>query len=254
MSLPRPLLLALVGAVLVGAAFFASRGLGGTADSEPSSAPVAPAPEPDASAPKLDKGKGTAKPEPATRDARQALTGAGSLRSGTFSLSISAPGTQLDAEGRFQSQGLDKLPQFDLGVRAKAGGRAYDVRAVSDGKRGYLVRDGEAIVLQPEGWRSLRRARAALAEQGPSKENFNGYSKRELGSLEFQGQDEIDGAPVLHFRGPLDAGDARKGFRESAEVFENTVLPSKLPAQLARSISGGRTDVWVGSEDHIVRR
>ena len=251
MSLPRPLLFALLGAVLVGAAFFATRA-GSGADPEPASSPVAQKPE--APAPKLDKGKGAAQAKPATTDAREALRGAGSLRSGTFALSISAPGTQLDADGRFQSKGLGKAPQFDVGLQAKAGGRAYDLRAISDGERGYLVRGDQAIVLQPEGWRALRRARAELASGGPSKESFNGYSKRELDSLKLVGQSELKGAPVLHFRGAVEAAAARKDFDATADVFESTVLPSKLPAQLARSISGGTIDVWVGRDDHIAHR
>ena len=232
MSLPRPLLLGLLGAVLVGVAFFATRGAGGT-DPEPASAPVAPTPKPDAAAAKPDKGKDTATAKPATTDPRMAFKGAGSVGSGTFALSISAPGTQLDADGRFQSQGVGVPPQFDLGVKATAQGRSYDVRAVSDGKRGYLVRGGDAIVLQPEGWRSLRRARAALAEKGASSESFNGYTKRELDSLKFQGQDQLEGTTVLHFRGRVDAAAARKELQgERRGLREHGACPPSSPHSL----------------------
>jgi type IV secretory pathway VirB10-like protein len=51
MPISRPILLALIGAVLVGAVFFATRGVGGTsADSDSASTPVTPAPEPDTAA------------------------------------------------------------------------------------------------------------------------------------------------------------------------------------------------------------
>lgn len=250
MSLPRPLLLALVGAVLLGAAFFASRGLSGTT-ADDSSAPVEPAPESGASAP--SKTKATA-PAPATRDARKALEGGAVVTSGTFDLHVSARKLDFGARGSFQSQGLAKMPLFKVDVSAKNGGNTFHVGAVSVGERAYLVRDGQALVVKASGWDALTRARAQQAENGPNKDDFNGYSEKELNSFELQGRETLGGAPVLHFRGAADRKQARDDFADIANLLEKTSLDSPLPGVLGRSIRGGTVDFWVGAEDHIVRR
>ena len=245
MAIPRPLLLALIGAVLVGGAFFASRG--GTSE-EPASTPVAPAPEP-----------GTATPEPtskapATTSARQALSGAAVVTSGEFALHVSAKRLDLSAKGSFQSQGLSKMPLFEVELSGESGGKTLQAGAVSMGDTAYLIRGNQALVLQPQGWEALTGARAQQAEKGPGGEKFNGYSKKELGSFELQGRGTLDGAPVLHFRGAVERKEARDDFGDIGELFKSTSLDSPLPGVLERSIRGGTIDFWVGADDHILRR
>jgi hypothetical protein len=247
MPIPRPLLLALIGAVLVGGAFFASRGLSNS--SEESSAPVPPPPAvPDTPAPKAKTGASAA------TDARQALKGAPVVTSGEFNLHVTARRVDLTAKGSFQSQGLAEMPLFQVELTGETGGRNVDVGAVSMGKTGFITRGDQALIVDPQGWDALSRARAQLAERGPSATPFNGYTKKELASFKLEDRGTLDGAPVLHFRGAIDRKEARSDFGDMVELFEKTSLESPLPGALARSARGGTIDFWVGAEDHIIRR
>jgi hypothetical protein len=230
--------------VLVGAAFFASRGLSGTTE-EPSSE-VAPAPESAPAAP-------AERPAAAT-SIRQALRGSEPAKSGTFELSFSAAGVNLTAEGKFQSAGLAEVPKFEIDLESRADGGTIEAGAVSDGKRGYLVSGDRAVVVAPGNWNALVRGRSENAKRGPNGDDFNNYSQRELDSFEFRGRETIAGTPVLHFVGKVDPAQARQSFAEIAGGLRATGLDSPVPGQLARSVESGTIEAWVGANDHILRR
>jgi hypothetical protein len=207
--------------------------------------------------PPLKKGgEGT----PATTDPRKALTGATTVRSGTFDLSIDvksrnpAERVGITANGRFQSRGLVKTPRFEVNLTAKGRGGSIDVAAVSTGDQAFLVRDGKALVLQTEGWDALTRARLMQSKGGPLEEPHFGYSDKELDSLQLVGEEDLNGTPVLHFRGHVGVKETRKELKSLAELFSKTSLGSPVPWTLARSLQAGTIDVWVGEGDHIVRR
>ena len=246
MPLPRPLLLALLGAVLVAAAFFASRGLSGTpADSSPE---VAPAPGAGTGAP------ATPERPAATTDIRQALRGSQPVKSGSFDFRFAAGALTLTAEGRFESRGLAAAPRFEIDLRARREGRTIEAGAISDGKRGYLVSDDRATPVAAKTWDALVQARTQRAERGPSSDDFNDYSQKELDSFRFEGREQVEGTPVLHFAGRVDPAHAKDGFADIARAFERTGLSTPLPGTLARTVEGGTIDVWVGAEDHVVHR
>jgi hypothetical protein len=249
MPLPRPILLALLGAVLVGAAFFATRGSGDSASEDSSSGLVPPAPEPDATAPPRGKDKA-----PATTEAREAFAGAPVVSSGTFNLTASAKGLKLTGEGRFQSKGPAEPPMFQIDLTGKAGGQSLAVGAVSDGKSGYLVQGDKAVLVPKKGWDALTGVRADQAKGASSKEDFSGYSAQTLNAFKLRGQETLDGTAVLHFRAPIAVGEIREDFRNMATLFKQTSLPSALPRQVANTAKGGTRDVWVGVQDHVVRR
>ena len=59
--------------------------------------------------------------------------------------------------------------------------------------------------------------------------------------MKFVGQETMDGAPVLHFRGRADSREARELFASMADLFEKTSLDSPLARRLANSVRGGTT-------------
>lgn len=236
--------------MLLGAAFFATRG-SGDSDSGDSGGLVAPAPESDTPPPPVEKAKDKA---PVTTEAREAFAGAPVVTSGTFNLTATAKGVALTGKGSFQSQGPAGPPMFQIDLSGKLGGRTLAVGAVSDGKSGYLVQGDKAVVVPRRGWNALTGLRVQRANGASSKEDFSGYSARMLDAFKLQGKETLDGTAVLHFRAPFAAAEIRSQFRELATVFERTSLPSALPRQMASTAKGGTRDVWVGADDHVVRR
>ena len=59
---------------------------------------------------------------------------------------------------------------------------------------------------------------------------------------------------MLHFAGKVDPKHSKESFGEIADGLAKTGLNSPLPAELARSIEGGAINIWIGAEDHLVRR
>src|SRR5262245_33701231 len=124
MAISRPLLLAVLGAVLLGATLFAVQ----HARDKSSSESAAPAAQTQAPAPSGKAGQ----PQPAKMSPQQAVQ-AGfsnlSVRSGKFDLSFDVKGvsagkvqrTSADVSGSFQSQGKTEVPKFDVRVKASDG-------------------------------------------------------------------------------------------------------------------------------------
>ncbi len=268
MAISRPFLLALLGAVLLGATFFAVQSARDSAgdDAAPAGQQSQPAEQP-------------AQPAPATEPAGQsaedmlaaAFAGNQKLESGRFSIRLSAEdfqgqpqinGTSLEVGGRFQGQGTQEMPKFDIDMEIAAPGERLQVGAISLGDKGFLTQGERAYAVPAAVMQSIADARteiAGYASEPQPKLSVGGF---DVGGWvtdpQVVGTETMDGVEVTHVRGELDASRFVDGLSQlgpASDLPEGDYLDEvgKNKAMLERVIGEPQVDVYVG-EDRILRR
>jgi hypothetical protein len=267
MAISRPFLLALLGAVLLGATVFAVQS--SRDNSTDDAAPVAEqaAPEPQAAQPPA---------EPAGLSAEDVLAAAFAadqkVESGRFSMSLSAEdfqglpqleGASLEIAGRFQGQGADALPEFDIDMKISAPGERLHVGAVSVGDEGFVTKGDRAYAVPGQVMGTMSDARTEIsgyAGDPAPKLSAGGFDVGGwIADPEVAGTEQMDGVEVAHVEGTLDAARFVDGL---AELGPGSDLPeadyldgvASNKAMLRRVIGEPQVDVYVGSEDRILRR
>jgi hypothetical protein len=269
MAISRPFLLALLGAVLLGATFYAVQNARDASTDD--SAPVAeqPAAQPPEQQP--------AASEPAGLSAEEALAAAFAgdqkVESGRFSIRLGAEGfrgvpglngTSLEVGGRFQGQGTDKMPKFDIDMEIAAAGQRATVGAISLGDRGFVTRDDRAYEVPNSVMPALVDARTEIREQYASapqpKLSVSGFDVGGwLTDPKVAGTETMDGVEVTHVEATLDAGRFVDGIvqlsGQGSNIPEGQFLKAadENRALLERAIGKPEVDVYVG-KDRILRR
>jgi hypothetical protein len=267
MAISRPLLLALLGAVLLAATWFAVQNAReGSADDaapaaeqaqpgEQAAAPAAPAPA-----------------EPAKLTAEQALqaivTPGSGIVTGRFDLELDlreiGPGRENDVmqlSGVFECGCKEDVPKFDINLRThdedgfKDAGKDTRYHLVSTGDEGF-VGTGETLYrVDPQALENIGKLRAAVAA-GPLAAVPDFDLSRWVTDPTVVGTEEVDGVEATHVRGELSAGkigsDIVRLLRSGAEASE-VRIPPKAVRTAERVVKRAQLDAWVGS-DRIVRR
>jgi hypothetical protein len=270
MAISRPFLLALLGAVLLGATFFAVQNA--RDDSGDAAAPAAeqsqPAEQPAEPAPTS---------EPAGLSAEDALAAAFAgdqkIESGRFSIRLSAQdfqglpqvdGASIEVGGRFQGQGTKEMPKFDIDIDidVAAPGERLHVGAISLGDEGFLTQGERAYAVPDSVMGTIADARtqiAGYASEPQPKLSVGGF---DVGGWvtdpKVVGTETMDGVEVTHVTGKLDASRFVDGLSQlgpGSNLPEGDYLDevAKNKATLQRVIGEPEVDVYVG-EDGILRR
>jgi hypothetical protein len=265
MAISRPFLLALLGAALLGATFFAVQNARDTSTDD--SAPVAeqPAAQPPAAS------------EPAGLTAEEALAAAFAgdqkVESGKFSVRLGAEdfrgvpelnGAFIEVGGRFQGEGPEKMPEFDIDMEIAAAGERAKVGAISLGDRGFVTRGERAYEVPDAVMPGLVEARTEIREQFASKPqpklSVSGFDVGGwLSDPKVAGTETMDGVEVTHVQANLDPSRFVDGIVQLSGQGSN--LPEadylkeagKNRALLERALGKPEVDVYVG-EDRILRR
>jgi hypothetical protein len=267
MAISRPFLLALLGAVLLGATFFAVQGARDNSTDDAAPAAEQPAAEQQAAQPPA---------EPAGLSAEDVLAAAFAgdqkVESGRFSMRLSAEdfqgvpqleGASLEVAGRFQGQGTDAMPEFDIDMKIAAPGERLHVGAISLGDEGFLTKGDRAYAVPGQIMGTMSDARTEIsgyAGEPAPKLSVVGFDVGGwITDPKVAGTETIDGVEVTHVEGTLDAGQFVDGL---AELGPGSDLPeadyldgvASNEAMLRRVIGEPEVDVYVGSEDRILRR
>jgi hypothetical protein len=246
MVLPRPALIAILGGVLVLAAFAFTRVRGG---------------EEESAAPSADQAAETA---PAAQQAKS-----GELRvrlavrdvTGTDGLD----GLTAEFGGPFESRGATAPPVFDFDLELTAPGEeAFRVGAVSTGDRGFVTDGDTAIEVPAEAWDPLTAMRSRFAELG--RQAVAADAPRQP-TLNFEdllvdgrsvGRETIDGVETVHTAGEVDVPRALRSLTSAAGAAggpeDLAQIAEQVEGVVGASVKEARADLYVGREDGIMRR
>lgn len=252
MAISRPLLLALLGVVLLGATALAVQNARTASDGDatPAAVQAKPAPAP----------SGT--PAPAGPEAT--LTSAfhlGAIDSARFSarLAFAGPSSaagagKVNLSGAFETGAANTIPEFAVTARIAAGGRTISGGLVSLGDKAYFVRGDR-------GWRVPAAVWNPLVEQvanggsggaaGRQKLPFDVHPETWVRDIKSEGRATIGGVETEHVSARVDPKavihDLTQAVRQNGAALPNQ-------RALTRAVKRADLDVWVGADDHILRR
>ena len=244
MAISRPLLLALLGVVLLGATALAVQNARtGSDDASPAALETQPAPAPaettTAAAPEqtLKAAFDFGKLESARFDARLGFGG----RAGSGSFGVS---------GAFDTAGPGAVPNFDVVARVEFGGRQISGGLVSLGDKAYFVR-GDT------GWRVPREVWGPLVQQLGS--GASAQSQAPLGlnpetwvrDVKSEGTQRVGGVETDHVSARV---DPRAVMNDISQVARQNGAEAPDGGAVSRAVKRADIDVWVGTDDQIMRR
>ena len=255
MAVPRPLLLALIGVLLMGATFTAARN---ARDHSASSAPNAP-----------ETATHRASPNPPTDSAARHTE---PVSSGRFALRMSLVGLSdsgnavrerdtVAARGVFQGAGATEMPKFRFEVAVRGQGESLRAGAVSLGHRAFITRGDTAYAVPRTVMSQLARARREVASYArgktgsarPSSPSLLGFDGGRWMALRPAGTTTVDGVEATRLAGPIDVdrvfSDLGKSFGANVPGFD----PARVE-RVARYVHGARAELLVGKADGVPRR
>jgi hypothetical protein len=266
MAISRPFLLALLGAVLLAATFFAVQSSRDSAGDEaaPAAQQAQPAEQAAPAAP--------APAEPAKLTAEEALqaivTPGTRVTSGRFELELdsreSGGGREHDVtqiSGAFECGCKEDVPKFDITLRSHDEdgfgdpGKDTTLKLVSTGDQGFV---GSGDTLHRIGPQALGFAAEVRREAaaGPLAAVPDFDLSRWVTDPTVVGTEEVDGVEATHVRGELSARrvgtDIVRLLRSDADRSQIEIPPNAVRTA-ERVVQRAQVDAWVGS-DRIVRR
>jgi hypothetical protein len=265
MAISRPLLLALIGAVLAGVTLFAvqnSRESSSDNTAAPAAKTPAPAPSGKAAQPQVAK----MSPNEAVEAGFSNLT----FRSGKFDLDFSVKGVQgakvesstAQLTGTVQSQGKTEVPKFDVRLSAADAAGKYTVGAVSTGNGAYIL-DRDVAYKVPEAiWSEVTGVRSKIASfakpGGAAPAGLLGLdvdASKWLTGVKDEGTETVAGVETQHVSASIDASRVMSDLSKVASQTGTDVpLPAGFEKTVAQVVKKADLDVYVGTKDRILRR
>ena len=226
MAISRPILLALLGAALLGATVLAvsSTRSGSDSDSKPAVVQSDPAQAP---------AQTPAQTAPA--DSLRGALNLGAIKSARFDARLGVgKADALRVSGAFSRTGGAGLP--DLDVRISAGGVSGGF--VSVGDKAWFVR-GDT------GWRVPAALWTPVAENSPLSVNPSTWVR----DVKSEGTETVAGVETEHVSASIDPNAVAADLQRAAEQ-----TGGEPPKGFGRAVKSGELDAWVGADDNILRR
>lgn len=200
-------------------------------------------------------------------------TRAPAARSGRVDLALKVGGEGVGAlkgpisvrmRGPFDFTRQGEVPRFDVATVVDVGGRTVRSGAVSTGRAGYVHLHGTDYELPPELWGVLRQALAGAEIRGatPALQSMGVDPRRWLQDPVRQEAGEVDGVAAKHVHGTLNVPrmlDDLDTMIESAAKMglvpgSSFGLSAEHRQRVERAVRTATVDMWVGQDDHILRR
>jgi hypothetical protein len=239
MAISRPLLLALIGAVLLAATFLTVQNVRNSASEE--AAPAAQQSEP------------SARSEPASSPVatlKSALSGR--LDSAAFDLQIELAGggeaATVELSGAFERGPANDIPALDLHADVNAMGQSFDGGFVAVDEKAYFTQGDDAWRVPAEAWDPLVRAVADGAGRPPLAFDF--HPETWIRDARTVGKENLDGVETTHASASIDVEAVARDLTAAAPG-NAARLPA--PKQIAGLVERVEFDAWVGP-DQILRR
>ena len=249
MAISRPFLLALLGAVLLGATFFAVQNARDTTGDDAAPAAQQSAPEQQAAAP--------AEPAPAAspEELLQTAFQGGDVESTAFSaeVSIDIEGQRgsLDLSGAFEQGAANDVPEFELSARVSAAGERVEGGFVSLGDEAYFTQGDTGWRVPDEVWSPIVEAVANGAGAQPQTIPFPVDPQSWVRGAESEGTETIDGVETTHVSAVL---DPERVVRDTLNAMRATGQQVPNGGAIAKAVKRGEFAAWIGTDDHVVRR
>jgi hypothetical protein len=245
MAISRPLLLAVLGAVLLAATFFSVQSARN--NSADDAVPVVqPSPPAEPSAGRVEPGASPI----------ETLTSAlsGKLKSAAFDVRVKFAGggdsAKVGLSGAFERGAANDVPAFDLDADVEAPGQSFEGGFVAVDEKAYFTQGDDAWQVPREAWDRVVQAVAdgAGAQQQSLPLKFN--PETWVRDAKTVGKEELDGVETTHVSASVDVEALARDLTQAAPG--NTArLPQ--PKQVAGLVKRAQFDAWVGS-DEILRR
>jgi hypothetical protein len=254
MALSRPLLLALLGAVLLGATFFAVQNARDKASE--TSATTADNQSPPAGTPLQPT---ELSPE---RALKAAFSGEG-LKSASFDgkLAVSARGqsASVNLDGAFEMGARTEVPEIEVDAQVQARGAKVEGGFVSLGDKAYFTQGGMAYRVRQHVWDRVVAARKEAGGQPSSQPlplPLPVHPRSWLRDLKSSDGGKIDGVETTRVSATVDAGAAMHDLGKLATASGPLEggLPTQLRENVEKAVKRAEFDVYVGSEDKVLRR
>jgi hypothetical protein len=236
MAISRPFLLAVLGAVLFGATVLAVQNARDTTNSDAAPAAIkadaAPAPAP-------------AQSSTAPADTLKSAFDLSTVKSGRFAVEVSARVSavrfRIGVSGAFDSSSDDSLAHFDARARISSGRRGVGGRVVSLGDKAYFVKGDTGWRVPAEVWTPLVQKAAASKTKLPLVVHPETWAR----DIRSEGTESVGGVATEHLSGKLDP----QTFSDDTDK----AVGSKPQTKISR-VKRADFDVWVGKDDHVLRR
>jgi hypothetical protein len=250
MAISRPFLLALLGAVLLGATFFAVQNARDSAgdDAAPAAEQVQPAEQIAAPA---EPAAPAASPEELLKTAFQG----GDIRSTAFDATFSARGddlrARLELSGAFERGAANDVPDVAIDFELAADGERAEGGFVSLGDEAFFTRGDTGWRVPDEAWTPLVEAVASGAGAQPQNIALPFDPQTWVRDVESQGTETLDGVETTHISASV---DVRRVFADVAGIAGQSGAPLPSAREAARTVKRAEFEVWVGNEDRVLRR
>jgi hypothetical protein len=244
MAISRPFLLAVLGAVLLGATVLAVQSARDNAGSDAApaaiKADVAPAPAQ------------TSTTGPA--DTLKSAFDLSDVKSGRFTAKLSfrarAVAGRFGVSGSFDAAGDTAVPKFHVNARISLARQTLTGGFVSLGDKAYFVRGDTGWRVPDEVWNPLVQKASAgggAQEQLPIAVHPDTWVR----DLKSEGTESVGGVETEHVSARVDPQAVINDLRSAAGSAASQ-LPK--PGALDRAVKRADFDVWVGKDDHVLRR
>jgi hypothetical protein len=260
MPISRPILIALLGASLVGITFVALRNARDRASDEPTPAAQTQQPS-DSSRPAGQKSEPNGQLTPSK--ALEAAFSFDGIRSARFdgSLSLTTRGARpesgrVEVSGKFQGGAAGEIPKFDVDVRVRTPDQKLNAGFVSLGNEAYFTRGEVGYEVPRAVWNRVAEAvrKGGRTDDSPLKLPFDPRSW--LRDVKSERSERIDGVDTVHVSASVDPARAIRDVLQAGVQGGQAegAVSRQLAGMVARAVRRARLDVYVGAEDRILRR
>jgi hypothetical protein len=244
MPISRPFLIALLGAVLVGATFFAFQNVRDNSGDDAAPAAQQSVPEQQAAAP-------AASPEELLQSAFQG----GEIDSAAFSaqVSIDAQGQRADVDvsGAFEQGAVGDVPEFEVSAQLTAPGERFEGGFTSLGDEAFFTQGDTGWRVPDEVWSPLVEAVANGAGAEPQNLSLPVDPQSWIRDVESEGTESLDGVETTHVSASVDSERVVRDLFAAARATGRT-LPDAAP--VAGAVEDADFDAWIGTDDRVARR
>jgi hypothetical protein len=249
MAISRPFLLALLGAVLLGATFFAVQNARDSASDD--TAPAAQQAQP------ADEAAAPADPAPAAspEELLQTAFKVGEVESAAFDAKILASGDDsrgsLELSGAFERGAANDVPEVAIKFELAADVERAEGGFVSLGDEAFFTRGDTGWRVPDEAWGPLVEAVAKGAGAQPQNLAIPFDPKTWIRGVESKGTETLDGVETTHISASV---DVRRVFEDVTGLARQSGAPLPSARDAARTVERAEFDVWVGNDDRVLRR
>jgi hypothetical protein len=244
MPISRPFLIALLGAVLVGATFFAFQNMRDSSGDDATPVAQQSVPEQQAAAP-------AASPEELLQSAFQG----GEIDSAAFSaqVSIDAEGQQADVDvsGAFEQGAVGDVPEFEVSAQLSAPGERFEGGFTSLGDEAFFTQGDTGWRVPDELWSPVVEAVAKGAGAQPQNLSLPVDPQSWIRDVESEGTESLDGVETTHVSASVDSERVVRDLFAAARATGRT-LPDAAP--VAGAVEDADFDAWIGTDDRVARR